>query len=61
MALVRRLIGVAERPDLRDARKENVEARECVLKTVKAAKERGQTISLSREALERIMKVEPAR
>ena len=61
MALVRRLIGVAERPDLRDARKENVEARESVLKTVKAATERGQTISLSREALERIMKVEPAR
>lgn len=61
MALVRRLIGVAERPDLRDARKENAEARECVLQTVKAAKERGQTISLSREALERITKVEPAR
>ena len=61
MALVRRLIGVAERPDLRDARKENAEARECVLQTVPAAKERGQTISLSREALERLMKVEPAR
>ncbi len=61
MALVRRLIGMTERPDLRDARKENGEARECVLQTVKAAKERGQTISLSREALERIMKVEPIR
>jgi hypothetical protein len=61
MALVRRLIGVAERPDLRDARKENVEARESFLKAVRAATERGHTITLSQEALERIVKVEPDR
>jgi hypothetical protein len=61
MALLRRLVGLAERLDLKDARKENVEARESLLRTVTTAQERGQTISISREALERIMKVEPVR
>lgn len=61
MALVRRLMGVAERPDLREARKDNVEARESFLKTVRSAQERGSAITLSQEALERIVKVEPAR
>lgn len=61
MALVRRLMGVAERPDLREARKDNVEARESFLKTVRAASERGSAITLSQEALERIVKLEPIR
>ncbi len=61
MALVRRLMGVAERPDLREARKDNVEARESFLKTVRSAAERGSAITLSQEALERIVKVEPIR
>lgn len=61
MALVRRLMGVAERPDLREARKESVEARESFLKTVQQAQARGAAITLSQEALERIVKLEPAR
>lgn len=60
MALVRRLMSAVERPDLREARQDNKEARESFLKTVRVASERGQIISLSQEALERIVKVEPA-
>ena len=61
MALVRRLMGVAERPDLMEARKESMEARESFLKTVRTATARGAAITLSQEALERIVKIEPIR
>lgn len=61
MALVRRLIGMSERPDLLEARKDNLEARESFLQTVRSAQERGSSITLSQEALERIVKVEPVR
>jgi hypothetical protein len=61
MALVRRIMGVSERPDLLEARKDNLEARESFLKAVRQAAERGSSITLSQEALERIVKVEPVR
>ena len=61
MALVRRLMCMSERPDLLEARKDNLEARESFLEAVRQAAERGSSITLSQEALERIVKVEPVR
>jgi len=60
MAMLRKMLGVGERTDLKEARAENVQAREALLSTIHAQQERGHTVSLSLAALERIKRVEPS-
>lgn len=48
-----------QRRELEAARRDNEQAREDVAKTMKRARERGDTVYLSREALKRITSIDP--
>lgn len=61
MEAIKRLIRGVHRPDLVEARAEARDARCALQEKVRDAREKGLTVSLSKEALERITRIEPAR
>lgn len=61
MEALKRMFRGQHRPDLVEARAEARDARCALQDKVRDARERGLTVTLSKEALERITRIEPAR
>lgn len=61
MEAIKRLVMGVHRPDLVEARAEARDARCALQDKVRDARERGLAVTLSKVALERITRIEPAR
>jgi hypothetical protein len=61
MEVIKRLLRGTSCPDLEKARVEDRDALNALQRKLQEAKDKGLTVSLSKEALERITKIEPSR